>query len=79
MKLTLNKKKLKNLSKDAQILPTEMTPNIAGAGLTVNDTHTGNLITQACANLDCGNGAHGIPMDVIRVNGVAQTCVIKVA
>ena len=30
MKLQLNKKKLKNLSKDAQILPNDMTPNVAG-------------------------------------------------
>ena len=30
MKLQLNKKKLKNLSKDAQILPSDMTPNIGG-------------------------------------------------
>ncbi|WDE06725.1 hypothetical protein SG34_007425 [Thalassomonas viridans] len=30
MKLQLNKKKLKNLSKDAQTLPSDMTPNIAG-------------------------------------------------
>ncbi|SFD34833.1 hypothetical protein [Pseudoalteromonas denitrificans] len=31
MKLNLNKKKLKNLSKDAQILPNDMTPQV-GAG-----------------------------------------------
>jgi hypothetical protein len=30
MKLQLNKKKLKNLSKDAQILPGDMTPNVGG-------------------------------------------------
>ena len=30
MKLQLNKKKLKNLSKDVQILPEDMTPNVAG-------------------------------------------------
>lgn len=30
MKLKLNKKKLKNLSKDAQILPGKITPNVAG-------------------------------------------------
>ncbi len=30
MKLELNKKKLKNLSKDAQVLPENVTPNIAG-------------------------------------------------
>jgi len=30
MKLQLNKKNLKNLSKDAQILPSDMTPEIGG-------------------------------------------------
>ncbi|WDE02113.1 hypothetical protein [Thalassomonas actiniarum] len=30
MKLTLNKNKLKNLSKDYQALPAELTPNIGG-------------------------------------------------
>jgi len=30
MKLQLNKKKLKNLSKDAKVLPEKMTRNIAG-------------------------------------------------
>jgi hypothetical protein len=33
MKLQLNKKKLKNLSKDVQILPSEMTPKIGGGAL----------------------------------------------
>jgi len=31
MKLKLNKKKLKNLSKDKNALPAEMTPQIGGA------------------------------------------------
>ena len=34
MKLTLNKKKLKNLSKDKSALPTTMTPQIAGGART---------------------------------------------
>jgi len=34
MKLQLNKKKLKNLSKDAQALPEDMTPNVAGGYIT---------------------------------------------
>ena len=33
MKLQLNKKKLINLSKDAQILPEDMTPNVGGGTL----------------------------------------------
>jgi len=32
MKLNLNKKKLKNLSKDNKALPGDMTPQIGGAG-----------------------------------------------
>jgi len=32
MKLKLNKKKIKNLSKDRKSLPAEMTPQIAGGG-----------------------------------------------
>ncbi|WDE14336.1 hypothetical protein [Thalassomonas haliotis] len=34
MKLELTKKKLKNLSKDAQSLPADMTPQVAGGGPT---------------------------------------------
>ncbi|WDE02747.1 MULTISPECIES: hypothetical protein [Thalassomonas] len=34
MKLKLNKKKLKNLSKDKKSLPAEMTPQVAGGGIT---------------------------------------------
>ncbi|MFT4928427.1 MAG: hypothetical protein ACI8WB_004546, partial [Phenylobacterium sp.] len=30
MKLKLNKKKIKNLSKDNNVLPADMTPHIAG-------------------------------------------------
>jgi len=43
MKLKLNKKKLKNLSKDSNILPADMTPQIGGGG----DTDGG--LTQRCA------------------------------
>ncbi|NQZ21045.1 MAG: hypothetical protein HRT53_03225 [Colwellia sp.] len=35
MKLKLNKKKLKNLSKDSNILPADMTPQIGGGGHTL--------------------------------------------
>ena len=34
MKLKLNKKKLKNLSKDASILPSAMTPQVGGGNQT---------------------------------------------
>ncbi len=32
MKLTLNKKKIKNLSKDNKSIPSEVTPQIGGGG-----------------------------------------------
>jgi len=32
MKLKLNKKKLKNLSRDSKALPSELTPQVGGAG-----------------------------------------------
>ncbi|WDE06773.1 hypothetical protein SG34_007685 [Thalassomonas viridans] len=34
MKIKLNKQKIKNLSKDQQALPQEMTPQVAGSGVT---------------------------------------------
>ncbi len=43
MKLKLNKKKLKNLSKDNNALPADMTPKIAGGnytGYTCNASNT---------------------------------------
>lgn len=59
MKLQLNKKKLKNLSKDAQILPNDMTPNVAG-GMYTDDC---NVLTTKCQNnpsLDsCGCASAG--------------------
>ncbi len=42
MKLQLNKKKLKNLSKDAQILPSDMTPNIAGGEVQAKNAYRSN-------------------------------------
>ncbi len=48
MKLELNKKKLKNLSKDAQILPDNITPNIGGGK--VEDTQ--QCITCVCRPSD---------------------------
>ena len=47
MKLKLNKKNIKNLSLDSQVLPSDMTPDVAGAGLTFN--------TAACLSKNlCG-------------------------
>ncbi|WDD97841.1 hypothetical protein [Thalassomonas actiniarum] len=34
MKIKLNKQKIKNLSRDQQALPQEMTPQVAGGGIT---------------------------------------------
>ena len=33
MKLKLNKKKLKNLSKDSKVLPSDMTPQVGGGSV----------------------------------------------
>ena len=49
MKLTLNKKKLKNLSKDAQILPNDMTPNVGGGTITI-----GGFTRLQCISIGCG-------------------------
>lgn len=59
MKLQLNKKKLKTLSKDANILPSEVTRQIGG-GVLEPDTdrcHTdpyfcGNYYTKHCGTVD---------------------------
>lgn len=50
MKLQLNKKKLKNLSKDTQILPDNLTPNIGG-GIRFQ-IETVNCITCVCVPSD---------------------------
>ncbi|SFD60173.1 hypothetical protein [Pseudoalteromonas denitrificans] len=39
MKLKLNKKKLKNLSKDFKAVPKEMTPQVGGGTLQPTDSH----------------------------------------
>lgn len=67
MKLQLNKKKLKNLSKDAQILPGNMTPNVAGGtgvaatcGGGWQDTYSGLTGgTNPPATDTCGGGSCG--------------------
>jgi hypothetical protein len=59
MKLTLNKKKLKNLSKDAQILPNNMTPNVGGGGTnhcqSADYCTTGVGYTDGCATNNCNS------------------------
>ncbi len=54
MKLQLNKKKLKNLSKDSAILPSDLTPKVVGGG------ETGSC---GCATVgaECGTGQCSIP------------------
>ena len=47
MKLQLNKKKLKNLSKDAQILPENMTPNVGG-GIDTSGSLACDIETARC-------------------------------
>lgn len=62
MKLRLNKKKLKNLSKDAQILPNNMTPNIGG-GAPEPDTDDCQTHVFFCGDQEssaCGNGGTNI-------------------
>jgi hypothetical protein len=59
MKLKLNKKSLKNLSKDAQILPGEMTPQIGG-GITAAANCTASQFESGCNHCNtenvCGSG-----------------------
>jgi len=50
MKLQLNKKKLKNLSKDTEVLPDNITPNIGGGIREVIETV--NCITCVCRPSD---------------------------
>ena len=47
MKLKLNKKKLKNLSKDSNVLPADMTPQVGGG--------TDLLSLQCNGTIGCGN------------------------
>lgn len=54
MKLKLNKKNIKNLSLDAQVLPNEMTPDIAGASRTCTTSLTFNSATCLTQNT-CNN------------------------
>ena len=47
MKLKLNKKSLKNLSKDSQVLPGKMTPQIGG-GITAAANCTASQFESGC-------------------------------
>jgi len=51
MKLQLNKKKLKNLSKDNKALPADMTPQVAGGTVWSHDCNANftELCTDQCA------------------------------
>ncbi|SFD76879.1 hypothetical protein [Pseudoalteromonas denitrificans] len=51
MKLVLNKKKIKNLSKDHKSLPSDLTPKIGGA---YRDTYTNNCPPGA-TRMNCGS------------------------
>jgi len=66
MKLQLNKKKLKNLSKDAQILPSDMTPNIGGAGTNVTRWCTIDRESIHCNSDmgDCGLNTLNCKIDI---------------
>lgn len=62
MKLTLNKKALKNLSKDSQILPDEVTPQIGGGVLTDNGCPATVACEESfntCPEDTCGTGSAG--------------------
>ncbi len=57
MKLKLNKKKLKNLSKDNKVLPMEMTPQIGGGR--GQGVCSGNVRCQMAAQA-IGDGDHDV-------------------
>ncbi|SFD27105.1 hypothetical protein [Pseudoalteromonas denitrificans] len=53
MKLSLNKKKLKNLSKDNKALPSDMTPQVGGGRPPISDGEPLSL----CFARTCGWGS----------------------
>jgi hypothetical protein len=63
MKLKLNKKKLINLSKDANALPFKMTKQVAGGGTNIN--------TAACGDMTYADG--GCPSIMDRISGCVCT------
>ena len=58
MKLKLNKKNLKNLSKDNQILPADMTPQVAG-GTDTFIVSGGACFLPRVTEGTCGGGSIG--------------------
>lgn len=59
MKLKLNKKNLKNLSKDAQVLPANMTPVVAGGSYEcATDTTPGTWPTPSQNTCNGGGGSN---------------------
>ncbi|SFD60045.1 hypothetical protein [Pseudoalteromonas denitrificans] len=58
MKLKLNKKSLKNLSRDSKLIPQELTPNIAGAGQRPGKTERCRTAYTVCYSQDTRCGEH---------------------
>jgi hypothetical protein len=52
MKLKIKKSKIKNLSKNEKALPLNATPQVAGAGTTVNISQA-NVVGGSCGWLGC--------------------------
>lgn len=78
MKLTLNKKKLKNLSKDAQVLPSDMTPNIGGgitAAATCEATTTQEPTVVNCNTDQFCNNSGVDDCDNTYFCGISAQCV----
>ena len=63
MKLKLNKKKLKNLSRDNKALPAAMTPQIAGAGSLNVETIINCQNTDAFNGCPTGRGCFSTPWE----------------
>ncbi|WDE03213.1 hypothetical protein SG34_017610 [Thalassomonas viridans] len=64
MKLKLNKKKLKNLSRDNKALPAAMTPQVGGAGPVPVPTIVGcGANTDAFNGCPTGKGCYSTPWE----------------
>lgn len=53
MKLKLNKKQLKNLSKDNKALPVAMTPQIGGGKIGAGPTNNVDCNSYGCLSINC--------------------------
>ncbi|MEP1446299.1 MAG: hypothetical protein ABJK37_09345 [Paraglaciecola sp.] len=71
MKLTLNKKKIKNLSKDASVLPSDMTPQVGGGWATAQ---TKCFDTRLCESWDCAPDPGATDVSCANCNSGA-TCI----